>query len=165
VPCDQVFDKLINNEGGYVFNPPAPGGETKSGISKRSSPHLDIHPLTLSCFGGAFIQDGAFMIGPLSEDQRAERMFEQGSRQLLYSITRALAGLPTYSSPKLLWNERNCKTVRDPDSISSQLTREWEERQRARDILADNLRIKPRDPCPVCATRQDIGCAHIRENA
>ena len=44
---DQVFDKLINHEGGYVFNPHDPGGETKFGISKRSYPHLDIHSLTL----------------------------------------------------------------------------------------------------------------------
>ena len=45
---DQVFDKLINHEGGYVFNPHDPGGETKFGISKRSYPHLDIHSLTLA---------------------------------------------------------------------------------------------------------------------
>lgn len=45
---DQVFDKLINHEGGYIFNPHDPGGETKFGISKRSYPHLDIHSLTLA---------------------------------------------------------------------------------------------------------------------
>ena len=45
---DQVFDKLINHEGGYTFNPHDPGGETKFGISKRSYPHLDIHSLTLA---------------------------------------------------------------------------------------------------------------------
>lgn len=45
---DQAFDKLINHEGGYVFNPHDPGGETKFGISKRSYPHLDIHSLTLA---------------------------------------------------------------------------------------------------------------------
>ena len=45
---DQAFDKLINHEGGYIFNPHDPGGETKFGISKRSYPHLDIHSLTLA---------------------------------------------------------------------------------------------------------------------
>ena len=45
---DQVFDKLIGHEGGYIFNPHDPGGETKFGISKRSYPHLDIHSLTLA---------------------------------------------------------------------------------------------------------------------
>lgn len=39
---------MINHEGGYVFNPHDPGGETKFGISKRSYPHLDIHSLTLA---------------------------------------------------------------------------------------------------------------------
>jgi len=48
VTFDQVFDKLINHEGGYIFNPHDPGGETKFGISKRSYPHLDIHSLTLA---------------------------------------------------------------------------------------------------------------------
>jgi lysozyme family protein len=45
---DQAFDRLIGHEGGYVFNPHDPGGETKFGISKRSYPHLDIHSLTLA---------------------------------------------------------------------------------------------------------------------
>ena len=45
---DQVFDKLISHEGGYVNDPHDPGGETKFGISKRSYPHLDIHSLTLA---------------------------------------------------------------------------------------------------------------------
>jgi lysozyme family protein len=48
VTFDQVFDKLINHEGGYVFNPHDPGGETKFGISKRSYPALDIASLTLA---------------------------------------------------------------------------------------------------------------------
>jgi len=48
VTFDQAFDKLINHEGGYIFNPHDPGGETKFGISKRSYPHLDIHSLTLA---------------------------------------------------------------------------------------------------------------------
>ena len=44
---DQVFDKLISHEGGYVNDPHDPGGETKFGISKRSYPALDIASLTL----------------------------------------------------------------------------------------------------------------------
>lgn len=45
---DQVFDKLISHEGGYVNDPRDPGGETKYGISKRSYPALDIRALTLA---------------------------------------------------------------------------------------------------------------------
>ena len=43
---DNVFDRLIGHEGGYVNNPKDPGGETNWGISKRSYPHLNIKTLT-----------------------------------------------------------------------------------------------------------------------
>lgn len=45
---DQAFDALLSHEGGYVFDPRDPGGETRHGISKRSYPHLDIKNLTLA---------------------------------------------------------------------------------------------------------------------
>ena len=45
---DQAFDQLISHEGGYVFDPRDPGGETKFGISKRSYPTIDIRGLTLA---------------------------------------------------------------------------------------------------------------------
>lgn len=45
---DQAFDRLISHEGGYVFDPRDPGGETKYGVSKRSYPALDIRALTLA---------------------------------------------------------------------------------------------------------------------
>ena len=43
---DQVFDRIIGLEGGYVNNPNDPGGETKYGISKRAYPHYNISELT-----------------------------------------------------------------------------------------------------------------------
>lgn len=43
---DQVFDRLMEHEGGYVNDPADPGGETKWGISKRSYPNLNIQTLT-----------------------------------------------------------------------------------------------------------------------
>lgn len=43
---DQVFDRLIDHEGGYVNDPQDPGGETNWGISKRSYPNLDIKNIT-----------------------------------------------------------------------------------------------------------------------
>lgn len=41
-----AFDRLMGNEGGYVFNLKDPGGETNWGISKRSYPNVDIKNLT-----------------------------------------------------------------------------------------------------------------------
>lgn len=42
----RFIDRILGHEGGYVFNPRDPGGETKFGISKRSYPHLNIKDLT-----------------------------------------------------------------------------------------------------------------------
>ncbi len=48
---DTTFDKAIaytlRCEGGYVFDPADPGGETHYGISKRNYPYLNIKELTL----------------------------------------------------------------------------------------------------------------------
>lgn len=44
---DAAFAVIIGAEGGYVFDPRDPGGETMWGISKRSYPNVDIKQLTL----------------------------------------------------------------------------------------------------------------------
>ena len=54
---DDSFAKLINSEGGYVFNAADPGGETKFGVSKRSYPTLDIKNLTLADAKGIYKRD------------------------------------------------------------------------------------------------------------
>ena len=49
---DKAFELLMVNEvngmpdGGYVYNPADPGGETKYGISNRAYPNVDIAELT-----------------------------------------------------------------------------------------------------------------------
>lgn len=43
---DTAFARVVHHEGGYVWHPDDPGGETKWGISKRSYPDLDIRDLT-----------------------------------------------------------------------------------------------------------------------
>ena len=43
---NEVIDKTLVNEGGYVNDPSDRGGETKYGISKRSYPSVDIKNLT-----------------------------------------------------------------------------------------------------------------------
>jgi len=44
---DQIIDKVLNHEGGYVNDPTDPGGETKYGISKKAYPNVDIKNLSL----------------------------------------------------------------------------------------------------------------------
>jgi lysozyme family protein len=41
-----VIERVLKNEGGYVFHPSDPGGETKFGISKRAFPDVIIGSLT-----------------------------------------------------------------------------------------------------------------------
>ena len=41
-----AINRILSAEGGYVYNPEDPGGETKFGISKRSYPNADIANLT-----------------------------------------------------------------------------------------------------------------------
>lgn len=43
---NDLFARLLGNEGGYVNNPNDPGGETNWGISKRSYPSLNIATMT-----------------------------------------------------------------------------------------------------------------------
>lgn len=43
---EQMVERVLSHEGGYVNHPSDPGGETKWGIAKRSYPHLDIRNLT-----------------------------------------------------------------------------------------------------------------------
>jgi len=42
----RAVEMVLRHEGGYVYDPADPGGETKYGISKRSYPQLDIRNLT-----------------------------------------------------------------------------------------------------------------------
>ena len=42
-----AFRETLGLEGGYVFDPDDPGGETQFGISKRSYPDVDIAALTI----------------------------------------------------------------------------------------------------------------------
>ena len=43
---NQIIEKVLNHEGGYVDDPNDPGGETNFGISKRAYPSVDIKNLT-----------------------------------------------------------------------------------------------------------------------
>lgn len=43
---DTAIRFIIEHEGGYVFDPDDPGGETNFGISKRAYPNINIKKLT-----------------------------------------------------------------------------------------------------------------------
>lgn len=48
---------VLKWEGGYVFDPDDPGGETKWGISKRAHPDLDISLLTPEACAGIYAEE------------------------------------------------------------------------------------------------------------
>lgn len=43
---DKAVEFVLKYEGGYIYHPADPGGETNFGISKRAYPQLDIKNLT-----------------------------------------------------------------------------------------------------------------------
>ena len=47
VEFDDIIEKVLEHEGGYVNDPTDAGGETKYGISKRAYPDEDIKELTV----------------------------------------------------------------------------------------------------------------------
>ena len=54
---ENVIDKVLVNEGGYVNDPSDRGGETKFGISKRAYPNVDIKNLTTDEAKAIYKQD------------------------------------------------------------------------------------------------------------
>lgn len=46
IDFETAIERILSHEGGYVFHPADPGGETQWGISKRSYPNVDIKALT-----------------------------------------------------------------------------------------------------------------------
>ena len=44
---DEIIEKVLEHEGGYVNDPDDLGGETKYGITKRFYPDVDIKNLTI----------------------------------------------------------------------------------------------------------------------
>ena len=63
---DDVIDVVLRNEGGYVWNPKDPGGETKYGISKWAYPGEDIAGMTVERAKELYRRD---YWGPLQCDQ------------------------------------------------------------------------------------------------
>ena len=70
---DEAFDRLIKSEGGYVFNPKDPGGETKYGITKRTYPYLNIKELTRDMAKAIYLRD---FWNPLGEEAHPAIKFE-----------------------------------------------------------------------------------------
>jgi lysozyme family protein len=88
---EDLMDKRI--EGGYVFHPKDPGGETKYGISKRSYPNVDIKNLTkgqaMDIYRRDFWEDW-MAIQPLLAPQLLSSSANSGKSQMVRWLQRAL---------------------------------------------------------------------------
>lgn len=79
---EQVINRVLGHEGGYVNDPADPGGETKWGISKRSYPMLNIKSLTREDAIAVYFKD--FWM-PL----KAERLHDGTAYQLMDSAVNS----------------------------------------------------------------------------
>ena len=94
------FDLAINNvlqhEGGYIFDPIDPGGETNFGISKRSYPNIDIKNLTKSQAMDIYYQDFLIKnrINEIKDEDLASKILDMivniGPTQGFIIISRAI---------------------------------------------------------------------------
>lgn len=77
---DTAVDIVLKHEGGYVWNPKDPGGETKYGISKRSYPNVDIKNLTIPQAKDIYYKDFWVKCGfdKIESDRIAFRLFDLG---------------------------------------------------------------------------------------
>lgn len=103
------------------------------------------------------------MIGPLPEDIIQERDFERGTRMLLSAIARYRDGTlgPKDTPTNIRWRGYGSAFVTIPGSRSHQRTMQAIARATEKRETAERNRVS-RDPCPVCNTRRDIGCKHMR---
>lgn len=76
VTFDQVFDRVVGHEGGYVNDPRDPGGETIWGISKRSYPKIDIKSLTRDDAKKIYYNDFWLPIRGISHDSMRFQVFD-----------------------------------------------------------------------------------------
>ena len=70
---EEIIDRVIESEGGYVNDPDDPGGETKYGISKRAYPKVDIKDLTIKQAKQIYYED---YWTPSKADQLSDQLKE-----------------------------------------------------------------------------------------
>jgi len=70
---EEIIDRVLESEGGYVNDPDDPGGETKYGISKRAYPKVDIKDLTIKDAKQIYYED---YWTPSKADQLSDQLKE-----------------------------------------------------------------------------------------
>ena len=75
---ERLVGMILNHEGGYVYDPVDPGGETKYGISKRSYPHVDIKNLTIEQAKDIYYRDWWLRLrcNEIQDDRIAQKLLD-----------------------------------------------------------------------------------------
>lgn len=75
---EQAIPTVLRREGGYVFDPADPGGETNFGISKRSYPNVDIKGLTSTTASDIYRRDwwDNYGYGRILDQRIATKVFD-----------------------------------------------------------------------------------------
>lgn len=75
---ERLIGMILQHEGGYVYDPVDPGGETKYGISKRSYPHVDIKNLTIEQAKDIYYRDWWLRLrcNEIQDDRIAQKLLD-----------------------------------------------------------------------------------------
>lgn len=77
---EKCIPHILRHEGGYVFDPDDPGGETNFGISKRAFPEIDIKKLTIEDAKKIYLHDywARMRLHDIKSDRLSLHIFDHG---------------------------------------------------------------------------------------
>jgi lysozyme family protein len=127
ITWDEVFDRLIGHEGGYVNNPSDPGGETNWGISKRQYLNVDIKNLTRDQAKDIYKRDYWDRCGNILSNAMKFQMFDAAVNH----------GLP--NAIRMLQNAGGCAPDGHWGAISTAAYRSMKDHDVAMRFLAQRL--------------------------
>ena len=75
---ERLIGMILQHEGGYVYDPVDPGGETKYGISKRTYPYVDIKNLTVNQAKDIYYRDWWLRLrcNEIQDDRIAQKLLD-----------------------------------------------------------------------------------------
>lgn len=127
---EQIIQRLIEREGGYVNDPDDPGGETNMGISRRAHPDEDIKNMTQARaaqiyyeeYGKRINIDGLVGLNPDLAEVLLDAAANVGVSRAV-SWVQFILGLPTDG----IWGPRTeaavaASFVMDPEWLIDQIT-------------------------------------------
>jgi lysozyme family protein len=120
---NNLIDKVLLHEGGYVCDPADPGGETKYGISKRTYPNLDIKNLTVEDAKDIYYHDWwtPLKCGEINHDLIAQKLLDTcvnvGKSAGVKILQRALVSIGERVAIDGIIGSETLKAVERADSL------------------------------------------------